>query len=479
MALPQITDFYIYKWRYWLGYGLVGVAFVALLVFAALYVPGGLSPEETQSAITSANLFTSENWWTSYPVIDLPYHLLQFVSFKLLGVTLLSIKLPSIILSVISAIAMVLLLRRWFTSGVAVLASILAVTTGQFIFIAQAGSPAIMPVFWSSTLLLVATYIANRVRPHILWKTIFFALAALSLYTPLSIYILIALGSAVILHPHLRFIIRRLSWKRAGIAFFVATILLVPLAWGIYQDPSLGLNLLGIPTELPNFSENLVTLAIQYFGFMSVGSGTVMTPVFGLGSTLIILFGLYRSVKTHQTVQGYVVLAWLLCILPLLVLNPTYGSIMFVLHVLLLSTGLETILRSWYRMFPRNPYARFAGLIPLVVLVGGLMLFGVERYMYGYHYAPTIARNFSHDLQLLPANTTTIVVSNEERSLYDAVALFDEDFSVHTSTPPLESFTVTHDAKSTPTPGYTIDSIITSPFSEDSDRFYIYKKSTN
>jgi len=38
----DVTSFYTYRWRYWIGYGFIGVLLVGLFVFAGLYVPGGI-----------------------------------------------------------------------------------------------------------------------------------------------------------------------------------------------------------------------------------------------------------------------------------------------------------------------------------------------------------------------------------------------------------------------------------------------------
>lgn len=472
MGKLNVTDFVIYRWRYWIGYSLIGIALVATLVFAGLYVPGGLSVLETNSVVISDSLrYDSID---TIAVTHLPFHMLQQASIAIFGVTMFSIKLPSLLLGLLSAVGMILLLRRWFSPGIAVLASVIAVTTGQFLFLAQQGSPQILYIFWPVILLLLATLVAKRSsKLGIIWKVLFFTAAALSLYTPLSIYVLIALASAVVLHPHLRYLLRRLSKKRIVAAICLASLLLVPLVWAIVLDPRLGLTLLGIPQAWPSFLENLQQLGVHYFGFMSIGQGSLMTPVFGLGSMLIIGYGLYRLIKTRQTVQSYVILAWLACLLPLLILNPSFTSITFLPLLLLLATGLSGIQRSWYRLFPRNPYARAAGLIPMIVLVASLVLFGLERYVYGYHYAPATVQHFSRDLRLLPADTSVLVVHQSERAFYDVVAKHRDQLDIADDAPETGTFTTTRQARRD---NDIPSSIITSPLASEPNRFYIYTR---
>ncbi len=48
---------------------------------------------------------------------------------------------------------------------------------------------------------------------------------------------------------------------------------------------------------------------------------------------------------------------------PVILINPIFTSVTFVPIVLLLAAGLTSLIGYWYRLFPRNPYARVAGLI--------------------------------------------------------------------------------------------------------------------
>jgi 4-amino-4-deoxy-L-arabinose transferase-like glycosyltransferase len=448
---------------------------IGLLVFAGLYTPGGLSTTEMDSVIRSASVDLSS--LTSLAITNLPYHLLQLASTNLFGVTEFSIKLPSLILAVISAVGLILLLQQWFKPRIAVLASIIAVTTGQFLFIAQDGTPSILYLVWSVWLLLLGTLIAKRVKAQMLWQVLFFIVAALSLYTPLSIYALVALALATILHPHLRFILRQLSKPRLIVAFLLGILIATPLAVGIIRTPELGLTVLGIPDAWPQIVDNLKLLVHQYLGFATGSTTGLMTPVFGLGSMLIIGFGVVKLIRTRDSTQSYLIIIWLACLIPVLVTNPGFTSVTFLPLVLLLATGLESLLGYWYRLFPVNPYARLAGLVPLVILVGVLVLSGLERYIYGYHYDPSTVSNFSQDLSLLPKDTKNLIVSSTELPFYQIVAKHRPNLVLE-ETPTSAQFTTSHAVHQAGIvhDGYEIDRIVTSATRDDADRFYIYKK---
>lgn len=475
MARQEITQYLIYRWRYILGYTLVGLLLAGMLTFAGLFVPGGISAAEQESVVRSEALNVGDI--TSFAVPNVPYHLLQAASLEVFGVSEFTIKLPSLLLGLASAIGLILLLRRWFRPNIAVLASLIAVTTGQFVFIAQAGTPSIMYIFWPVVLLLLGTQITRASHHRLLWKVLFGIAVATSLYTPLSIYVLLAIAITISLHPHLRNAVRRLSKLKVASVTTLAGLIVVPLALAIIDRPSLGLTLLGLPTSWPiDLFANFTLQLRQYFIFWEPSATTLLTPVFGLGTLLLIGLGLYRLFKTRETTRSYLIITWIVALIPILVLNPSITSIVFIPAVLLLAAGLTSLIDYWYRLFPRNPYARIAGLIPLIVLVATLIGAGIDRYVYGYHYSPSIASNFSQDLGLLPKSKVQLVVSDDQTSFYRAVASYRPSLNVVT-VPTESKILVTNKARPTIPADYRITRIITNTYANDGDRFYEYQKS--
>jgi hypothetical protein len=291
---------------------------------------------------------------------------------------------------------------------------------------------------------------------------------------------MVALVAAIVLHPHLRFIIRQLSKPRLVVGFIVSLIILTPLAVAIFNAPSTILTLLGIPTSWPNLGANALLLFHQYFDFLGVSSSTLITPVFGLGSMLLILIGLYSIFRTRDTTQSYLILIWLVCLVPVLLINPKFTSITFLPLVLLLTTGLQALIYYWYRLFPFNPYARVAGLLPLVFLVIALVFSGLDRYVYGYYFSPNTRANFSNDLRLIPKDTTHLVVAQSELAFYQVVDRYDSLLIVTTEpTNDSQTFVATHNAYEADQgnyPTYKIGQIITNTQSTNGDRLYVYKK---
>jgi len=468
----KITDFFMYKWRYQIGYSLIAVGLISILVFISLYLPGGITNQEIQSAIKTNSIYILNYW--SMDVINLPYHLLQHTSFYFLGLTIFSIKLPSIILAFLSAIGMVLLLKQWFKPNIAVLASLIAITTGQYLFFAQNGTSEILYLFWPVWIILIASLIPISQKFRKLYIAAFFILATLSLYTPLSIYVILVIFSAIIIHPHLRYLIKQLSRPELFGGIAIALILISPLVYAIYKTPSLCLTLLGVPKVWPDISENLSLLFTQYLGFTNPSGTTVLTPFFGLGSMLLIALGAYFVIKNRSTAKNYLIILWIIFLIPIIILNPKYTTITLLPLILLLASGLNGLLAHWYELFPRNPYARVGGLVPVVILVTVLVLSGFNRYIYRYHYDPNIVPNFNKDLLIIPSDTKNMVVSEKELEFYKVLSKYNKKLSVSTA-PVSDTFLATRDAKQNLS-GYNINKIITSSMYNNSDRLYIFKK---
>ena len=153
------------------------IAFFSLLNFLPSIAPGGLSEAEMQSAIQSDAI--SGNFLQEGRVVDLPYHLLQKASISIFGLSLYSIKLPSIIIGVLTGFFIVLLLNRWFKSDVAIVGSILTTLSTAFLFLAGSGTPTIMYIFWLALILWLGSKIVGNENTHpMLVISFFFSLTS-------------------------------------------------------------------------------------------------------------------------------------------------------------------------------------------------------------------------------------------------------------------------------------------------------------
>lgn len=480
----HITEYLLYKYRYYISGILASILVGSLLITATLFVPGGLSLAEQTSTVISSGL--SPFSLDPASVIDLPYNLLQHLSFMALGISTLSIKLPSLILGLLSFVGIVLLLRHWSHTNVAIIAAVIVTTTSQFLFSSQDGTPGIMYIFMPTWLLLLALKVSRQTNRRSFWEFVLVAALALSLYTPLSIYIILALGSAILLHPHLRYIVGRLSRKKLLAASVIGLGLLSPLILALLTKPDIGLTLLGVPAQWPNIEEAATKLLETHFSFFLFGSSEQAQPVYTLPSILLAVLGIIHLFRVKYTARSYIITSWMVLLAPIILINPGKTTITFVPVMLLIAAGIDELLYRWYSLFPRNPYARVAGLFPVTLLVVGMALTGIERYFYTYRYSPAAAAGFSNDLTLLrnelanlDSQPTALLTTESELPFYQAVAKYDNAVQIvqpSQALPNNQQFIVTRAAfKERDMGAREPAKIITDGKSTQSDRLYLYK----
>ena len=477
MKNTKINDLWFYKYRYQIGYTGLFISYLLIIFYSIFIAPRGLTINEMNSAYESSQL--SLNNLFSLDIINAPYKLLQAASISILGVSLLSVKLPSVILSLFALFGIIKLTNKWFSPGIATLASVIALTSSQFFFLAQNGSPEILYVLYPILILFFgASFISSKNKiPNIL---IFAILLGLSLYTPLGIYVVLAMILTILAHPHLRFMIKKLQKSRSVIGFIVFVLIISPLAIAIFKDFSIVKLLLGIPETLDVFA-NIQNLISHLFGFSVEYSGGVISPIINLTSLILIGIGLFFTLSARYATRSYLINIWSIILIAVCIISPNSTTIIFTPILILTISGLQSLINTWYIMFPRNPYARIAGLFPIVILVVSLLLTNFDSFRLNYTYSPEILSNFSQDIEILQSSnldTRNMIVSKDEENFYKILETEDKvNLSQGiTGDQVIVSNKAYKEIDEIPE-NYKVIKILISSRDDDADRFYILKRS--
>lgn len=469
----------VYRWRYQIGYICLAGLFAFVLVFLSNTTPGGLSTEEVDSAIMSHNF--GENV-LSESIIDAPFKLLQKASISILGLSLFSVKLPALILAFLSGLGMILLLNRWYKKNVAVLASTLAISTSLFLQMAVTGTPNAMYIFLPIAIMVMGLLIAGKRNPHVAATFGMFATLALALYSPFMIYVIAALAAATIIHPHLRFSIKNMPRPQlmAGLSLF--TVLIVPLVVSAIRDINTLTELLAGDGLIGfNFLDRLKEAVLPFVSFNSPQDSATLVPILGLATVALVLLGLTSSYKARYTAKNYILVVWGIFALLAITLEPRSVMILFLPIVVLMASGVEFILDTWYGLFPENPYARVGGLLPISFLVIVSVATSVWHFAYGYYYTPQVARYFSNDITLVNNHIEdgAAILAREESREYEFYKIMENKGRVSVMSeapkenPPL--LIVLRDFENRHDISMSLDRIVTSAKLDDSDRLYIYR----
>lgn len=471
------TSLFLYRYRFHVGFILLALAYIALLFGLPLLAPNGLSESEMASAAHSYGL--QPDSVLKGDIVNLPYRTLQKLSIMLFGLNVYSVKLPSIVIGLILGLLLILLLNRWFKTNVALLASILAILSASFLFLAGSGTPLIMLVFWPTLLLWLGSKIQGVTKPKPLYCFVFaFALLA-SIFTPHLIYLAAFIVLFALLHPHLRFTIKTLPTVPLILTLFIILMGLAALVVAAFVNPAIIPELLLAPgLTFGGFIENVKVAFLPLFSWNTTLESQFLSPFVGLASIALAAIGLLSTTKGFFASRNSIASCLIVFTIFLAGLNPESAILILLPLSILIAHGLRYILDKWYTLFPDNPYARISGVLPIGAFMGIMIYGGITHFLYGYRYVPMVADEFNNDVTLVQENLTqgeTLYVINDEIS-YNFLKILQENhtFTVENQIPapdqlPTKYATLGHQN----IPG-ELNTIITSPKSDNSDRIYMY-----
>ncbi|HSX28813.1 MAG TPA: glycosyltransferase family 39 protein [Candidatus Saccharimonadales bacterium] len=397
----------LYRYRYMVGYILVALFSISMLTWQLTTLGPGLADAEKASAVHSA-MWQMHNWKEAgLQVVNLPYVLLQKTSIAALGLSVLSVRLPSVIIGLGTGALFFLLMRLLHKSHVALSASLLFAAGAWYIGIARFGAPYIMiPFVWT----LVAYSLVRLIRldePPLAWAALGGLASALALYTPYGIYALVVAGVVVAVHPKIRRNLTALNGPQVVLGLFMLVPLLIPLGWGLFKDYHQLWDLAALSPHIPNpadFIRNIGTTIWALGGraplLPELRLGNL--PIISLGTSAILLAGVYRSVRDWRSMRAQFTFISILVLLVVIGLNPANkdDSVLILPMFMLVASGVTVLFHEWYRLFPRNPYARSFGLIPIVIFLGFILSFNYQRYFVAWANTPSTYRVYDNDLTL-------------------------------------------------------------------------------
>ncbi len=478
MKKPALSQFFLYRYRFHIGFFLLAAAYIALLFCLPLLAPNGLSESEMVSVAHSYAL--QPDSILKGDLVDLPYRALQKLSITIFGLNTYAIKLPSIIIGVLLGLLLILLLNRWFKTNVALLASILAVLSASFLFIAGSGTPLIMLVFWPTLLLWLGSKIQGVTKPKPLYCFVFaFALLA-SIFTPHLIYLAAFIVLFALLHPHLRFTVKTLPTVPLILTLFIILMGLAALVVAAFVNPSIIPELLWAPgLTLGKFFENMQTAFLPLFSWNTTLESQFLSPFVGLASIALAVIGLLSTAKGFFASRNSIASCLIIFTIFLAGLNPESAILILLPLAILIAHGLRYILDKWYNLFPDNPYARISAVFPIGAFMGIMIFGGITHFLYGYHYIPMVADEFNNDLALVRENLTngeTLYVLNDPVTYEFFKVLESEEnkITVADQLPTAENYPEKYATLGLKTVSGELNAIITSSKSNNSDRIYMY-----
>ncbi len=468
-----ISKLFLYRHRFIIGYAILGLAFVGLLFCLPLIAQYGLSDAEMASAVGSYNL--SIDAPLNGDLVDLPYRFLQKISISIFGLTPYAVKLPSILIGLLLGFLFILLLNRWFKNNVSLLASCLIVLSTPFLFLAGSGTPLIMIVFWPTLLLWLGSRIQGEKKPKPLYSLLFAVALLLAIFTPYMLYFAVFCVLFVFLQPHLRFIVK--SLPKAPLIIVAILILggITALIMNIVNHPDTIMELLfASGFQADNIWNNLGTGFAPVFAWWGGVESVFLAPLMSLPTLSIALIGLLSTTKGFFASRNSIASLLLIFTIIITAFNPS-AVIFFILPIaILVAHGLKYLLEKWYGLFPENPYARVAAILPLSILFGVILVPSLFQYVYGYRYNHDVAGQFNYDVAIIRENLTDETIVAKENYEFYKILEHSTNLKVvnELSDVDSEKVAILHDTLDSPY--YVLSQIIASPMCEKSDIMYLY-----
>ncbi|MFZ2560601.1 MAG: glycosyltransferase family 39 protein [Candidatus Nanoperiomorbaceae bacterium] len=357
----------LYRYRFWIGFGLVAILTIALTVWNFWRLPNGLTSGEILTASRSGGLNLGGILRGIGDFTNLPFLILQKTSIEILGFSTLALRLPSVILSLLSIAMLAVALVYYERKNVSVISVFLLFTSPLFLSLARSSGAGSMTVFLLLAIILSAVLLLSG-QFHS-WRSAGLKLAmclaaALLLYSPGGLIVVAALIVIGLWHPKSRYEVFRNKRYKLLLGLLLALVVITPLAISLARQHYV-LEILGINGwTVANFC---ASWNLWFTGNKLVGG--FMTPLFNIEVVALAFYGVVRLARALSAARARLVLPLLLLTLLLTFGDPRLAFWLFVPISMALATGVSGLLSAWYDLFPRNPYARTFALLAVALLV--------------------------------------------------------------------------------------------------------------
>ena len=433
----------LYKYRHAISFGVVGLFALIVAIWRFWALPNGLSSEEIAAATTAGHFSPGQ---ILSEVVNLPWTILEWISIMIFGASTLAFRLPAVILMILAAGGLILLLRKWTRNNIAIISGFWAVTSTLFIGLARSGTSAAMTTFLIVMILLSTSIIVraveefgqgkeeNRVKRSwqaLLAKIIVCVALALFCYQAAGIYLVMLLVAVGVIHPKTRLIfLKSKPWKIA-VGAVAGLAVLTPLIIGLIAG---GWSVIKVWLALDGAwsLDHLGTLGSTLIGFDSGLVGGLIIPVVTLVALVMAVLGAMKLCTDILSARSYLTLSLSLVTLVLAAWQPTLVYLLFVPAILLITVGIETLVRQWYDLFPRNPYARALAVLPLAIMIASLGWTSIMRFGLSQNYDINVTCHYNQefmaarDVLVKDKKARVLVVAPDQKKFYE---ILERDFS--------------------------------------------------
>lgn len=378
MKLPAIQDSFLYHWRYKIAYSVLLILSLLTLTYRlGTLVPGVSASENAHiQTVTLSNII-------DHP-INAPYRVVQWASLKYMGQSAIAVRLPSIGFGLLTIIALYVALRRIHSERSALIGALLLTTSSFFLPYARQGTANItLAAGLTLTFAVMAwVYVAKR-SP--LGLVVLAASAAFALYIPLGLVWLVigTLMAPIALRNDLLWQVQKRHFILPPLIFLA---LVAPLIYAGFQHPIVLVKDMFLwPDQLPTIMQfgKFIGQALLGLFWISPRASEFHLghlPFLDVFTVIMMFLGILHLIANRKLKRIRFIVAS--TVISLVVIGLTQSASAFVLLVPIVymcaGMGVSRLFREWNNVFPRNPFARAAAIIPMTLIIGFVMLYHLK-----------------------------------------------------------------------------------------------------
>lgn len=317
-----------------------------------------------------------------------PHKILQFIPQYFNHAGPLAMRTASALIGLFIAGCFYVVLRGWYTRRIALMGSLLFVTSAWFLHGARIGTDSIM---YALLFGVVACTVWMQKRNSGLAAAASLVLVISLLYIPGMIWFVVPAAFWQLSRVE-RFLgdQHTVYLMLLALAGFAA---LAPLGYAMYQDTSLIRTFFGFPQSFPEpltILNNIAHVPAHIFlrGSANPEMWLGRLPLLDWFASAMFVLGAYAFVRRRLD-RTWLFLYVFVVGSVLIGLQGPVGMMLLVPFVyVFVAAGVALLLQRWFTVFPINPFARWTGAILLVLAVGLASFYNLNHYYMAWPNAP-------------------------------------------------------------------------------------------
>lgn len=327
--------------------------------------------------------------------VYLPFKLGEYLVFKAGFEGILAARAVVVVGALAAAGLFFNLLRRWYTTRIATLGTLLFITSSWFLHVGRSAVPFILFPLVTLLLITIAGRIGQAQNPK---RTLAYATGTfiLCLYVPAMFVVVIALclWQQKVMR---RFIKQTPIWLRA-VCLIAVLVSLAPIIYAAVHSPVVLKDFLAVPTSFHWLERLKQLVAVPYqlflFGPENASLWLARLPILDIFTVGMAFIGTYSYYLRRGTERSRLLLGLLAALTLIIGLTslPVYAVIPLI--YLAAAAGINLVLQQWFTVFPRNPLARYLGILLMTSAVLFSCWYHINRYFVAWANAPATKANF-------------------------------------------------------------------------------------